>query len=321
MNGLGDAVSEKITLGISACLLGEKVRYDGGHKWDPYLTDTLGPYVDWVPVCPEVEVGMGIPREAVRLVGAADHSRLKGIRSGHDWTDAMLAYATRRLDGLVNLDGFIFKSKSPSSGMDRVKIYNNAGQVAAKGPGLFARQFMERFPLIPVEDEGRLHDPVLRENFIERIFAYHRLQQLWHQPFTRGVVVAFHTRQKLLLMSHSPSHYQKLGSLVASVKTHTPQTFQTAYSSLFMEALELKATVKKHTNVLTHMLGYLKKELSADDKASLLAVIDDYHQQLIPLVVPLTLLKHYLQKYEVTYLLDQSYLNPHPKELMLRNHG
>lgn len=312
----------KIKVGVSRCLLGDSVRFDGGHKRDRYLTDVLGAYFEWVPVCPEVEVGMGVPREAVRLVGDPKTPRLVGNKTGKDWTRAMRDYAEERLGRLEReeLCGFIFKSDSPSSGAFRVKVYNDKGQVAGSGSGAFAGAFLRRFPLVPVEEEGRLHDLGLRENFIERVFSFHRLRQL-SAHFSRGAAVAFHTRQKLLIMSHSPKHYQALGKLVARIKDHAPQTFMEAYTALFLEALSQRATVAKQVNVLLHILGYLKRDLDPAAKQDLLRVIEDYRRALVPLVVPLTLLKHYVTQQQVAYLCDQYYLSPHPKELMLRNHA
>lgn len=312
----------KIKVGVSRCLLGDPVRYDGGHKRDRYLTDVLSAYFEWVPVCPEVEAGMGVPREPVRLAGDPTRPRLVGRESGRDWTQAMRAYAERRLDRLAgeNLCGFIFKSDSPSSGVFRVKVYNEKGQVAGGGSGVFAGAFLRRFPLVPVEEEGRLHDLGLRENFIERVFSCHRLRQLGAR-FSRGAAVAFHTRQKLLIMSHSPKHYQALGTLVAQINRYAPRAFLEAYTALFLEALAIQATPAKHANVLQHILGYFKRDLDAAEKQDVLQVIEDYRRGLVPLVAPLTLLKHYVNKLQVAYLCDQYYLNPHPKELMLRNHA
>ncbi len=319
---LAENPGEKIPVGVSRCLLGENVRYDGGHKRDRYVTDVLARYFEWVPVCPEVEVGMGIPREAVRLVGDPKQPRLVGNKTGQDWTERMLAYARTRLDRLAKeeLCGFIFKSDSPSSGAFRVKVYQEKGQVAGTGSGMFARAFMERFPLIPVEEEGRLHDVALRENFIERIFSYYRLQQLT-KNYSRGAMVEFHTRQKLLLMSHSPKHYQALGKWVADIKQHAPQAFMQTYRTLFLEALAIKATPAKHANVLQHILGYFKKDLSSAERQDIVRVIEDFRKELVPLVVPLTLLQHYVRTRQVEYLCDQYYLYPHPKEWMLRNHA
>lgn len=317
-----NAVPEKIRLGISTCLLGKNVRYDGGHKLDRYIRDTLGQYFDWHPICPEAAAGFGIPREAVHLVGDPEHPRLMTVRSKKDLTDKMLAFSKKKITRLADehLCGYIFKTKSPSSGMERIKVYNEKGNPTGQSSGIFAKQFMLAFPDIPVIDEGRLHDINLRENFIERVFGYARLQHLWQQPYRRGAIVEFHSRQKLLIMSHSPKHYQAMGKLVASIKTLSKNDFVNAYTSAYLEALKHPATVKKHTNVLQHIMGYFKKELDQKDKQYLLGVINDYHQGLIPLIVPITLLKQYINKFDIDYLCRQVYLQPHPKELMLRNH-
>jgi uncharacterized protein YbgA (DUF1722 family)/uncharacterized protein YbbK (DUF523 family) len=311
----------KIKLGISACLLGEKVRFDGGHKLDRFITETLGKYVDFVPVCPEVECGLGIPREAMHLVAAADGPRLVTVRSQVDYTEQMLAWA-RKLEELETEDlcGFIFKSDSPSSGMERVKIYTGKGAAVKTGVGLFAREFMQHFPLLPVEEEGRLHDPGLRENFLERLFTLKRWRETLALGPKRGHLVDFHTRHKLLIMSHSPNHYAVLGKLVARVKEMSlPEIYET-YQALLMEALRLKTTIKKNVNVLQHVMGYFKRDLSAAEKEELLEVISNYHKGYIPLIVPITLLNHYVRKYDQPYLRSQYYLDPHPLELKLRNH-
>lgn len=312
----------KLKLGVSSCLLGNNVRYDGGHAHDHYLTDTLGRYVEYVPVCPEVECGLGIPREAMRLVGNVNNPRLMTVQSGKDYTDAMVRWARKRVRELAqdNLCGFIFKSKSPSSGMERVKVYDEHGVPAKKGVGLFARTFMEHFPLLPVEDEGRLHDPVLRENFIERIFVYNRWQAVREEKKRVGAVVDFHTRHKLLILSHSPAHYQAMGRLVAQAKTMPVSRLYAEYQSLLMESLKIKSTVRKNCNVLLHMMGYFKEQLSADEKQELLEIINQYRQSIVPLIVPITLINHFVRKYDQPYLKNQFYLQPHPAELQLRNH-
>jgi len=312
----------KVRLGISECLLGHNVRYDGGHKHDRYLTDTLGQFVEFVPVCPEVEVGLGVPREAMRLVGNPEQPRLVTIRTTIDHTERMLLWARRRVVELEKegLCGFIFKSKSPSSGMERVKIYNASGNPVGTGVGLFARVFMEHFPLLPVEDEGRLQDPELRENFIERVFVYRRWRLVEERPL-RGALVDFHTRHKLLILSHSPEHYRKLGRLVAEAASLPPRRLCQEYLSGLMAALKLKATPAKHLNVLQHAMGSFKKRLSADEKKELLEVFRAYREEILPLIVPVTLLNHYVRKYAEPYLSAQLYLNPHPLELKLRNHA
>lgn len=309
-------------LGISRCLLGDEVRFDGGHKRDSFLTEVLGNYVEWVPVCPEVEAGLGTPRESMRLVGDPRHPRLVTIKSGTDHTKAFERMSAHRIKELEELDlsGYVFKKDSPSCGIERVRIYNEHGMPGRNGIGLFARAFIEEFPLIPVEEEGRLCDPTLRENFIERVFCYRRWQDFVQSGVTRQAMVQFHTIHKYLLMAHSPQHYQALGRLVGQAHEYRPKELANRYGELFMNALAVKATVRKQVNVLQHILGYFKERLGAQEKAELLDVISEYHQGLTPLVVPLTLIKHYVRIFDVSYIRDQVYLNPHPKELMLRNH-
>jgi len=313
---------KKITLGISSCLLGNPVRYDGGHKLDHFLADTLGQYVDWVPVCPEVECGLPVPREAMHLVGDAVSPRLMTIRTGVDHTSRMRQWATKKVMALAaeDLCGFVFKSRSPSSGMRGVKIYSPEGVPISTGAGIFAKAFQDCFPLLPVEDEGRLHDPGLRENFIERVFVYKRWKEFRASDRTIGGLVSFHTSHKLLVMAHSPKHYSALGKLVADPKQVKRDELFERYFRTLMEGLQFLATVRKNTNVLQHMAGYFKKQLSADEKQELQDVITNYHRELVPLIVPMTLLQHYVRKYNAEYLKQQSYLNPHPLELMLRNH-
>ncbi len=311
-----------LRLGISRCLLGDEVRFDGGHKRDNFLTDVFGRYVEWIPVCPEVEAGLGTPREAMRLVGDPAHPRLLTITSGRDYTRVLEKMTTGRLAELGELDlsGYVFKRGSPSCGVERVRVYTEQGMPSHSGAGLFARAFVEQFPLIPVEEEGRLCDAPLRENFIERVFCYRRFQDLLESGVTRQALIQFHTIHKYLLMAHSPQHYQVLGRLVGQAERYRPKELARRYGELFMTALAVKATVRKHVNVLQHILGYFKGQLTAREKAELLGVIGDYHRGLTPLIVPLTLIKHYVQQFEVHYIRDQVYLNPHPKELMLRNH-
>jgi uncharacterized protein YbgA (DUF1722 family)/uncharacterized protein YbbK (DUF523 family) len=313
---------EKIKLGISTCLLGENVRYDGGHKLDRFLTDTLRQYVEYVPVCPEVECGLGVPRESMHLEGNPDSPRLVTIRTKQDMTDCMVQWAQKRVVQLEKKDlcGFIFKSDSPSSGMERIRVYNEKGIPVKKGVGIFARIFMDHFFLLPVEDEGRLHDPELRENFIERIFTLKRWREVLGKKESRGNVVDFHTKHKLLILSHSPKYYQMMGKLVAQAKNLPLKELYQEYQTLLMESLGLKTTPKKNANILQHMVGYFKEQLSSDEKQELLEVIDLYRKEIIPLIVPITLINHYVRKYDQPYLKKQIYLNPHPLELQLRNH-
>jgi uncharacterized protein YbgA (DUF1722 family)/uncharacterized protein YbbK (DUF523 family) len=313
----------KIKLGLSACLAGEKVRYDGGHRGDRFITDTLGQYVEFVTVCPEVECGLGVPREPMRLVGRPEAPRLLTVRTKQDHTQRLLNWARQRVEELArdDLDGFIFKAKSPSSGRARVKVYNERGVPSATGVGLFARIFMARFPLLPVEDEGRLHDPEIRENFLERLFFQRRWRELLASQPDLGDLVAFHTRHKLQFLAHSPEHYRQMGRLVAQVRELPVPELLAAYQGLALAALRLKATVSKNANVLYHLLGYFKKQLSGDGKQELLEIIDCYRKGLVPLIVPVTLINHYVRHYQEPYLREQFYLHPHPLELKLRNHA
>ena len=313
---------KSIKLGISTCLLGENVRYDGGHKLDQFLTNTLGQFVEYVPVCPEVECGLLVPRESMHLDGNPDSPRLVTSRAKQDMTDRMVQWARKRVVELEKEDlcGFIFKSDSPSSGMERVRVYNEKGMPLKKGVGIFTKIFMDHFPLLPVEDEGRLHNPKLRENFIERIFTLKRWRGTLVKKESRGNLVDFHTKHKLLILSHSQKHYQIMGKLVARAKDSPLKELGQQYQTLLMESLFLKTTSKKNANVLLHMMGYFKGQLSSDEKQELLEVIDHYRQEYIPLIVPMTLINHYVRKYDQPYLKQQVYLNPHPFELQLRNH-
>jgi uncharacterized protein YbgA (DUF1722 family)/uncharacterized protein YbbK (DUF523 family) len=314
-------MTRPINLGVSSCLLGEHVRYDGGHKHDRYITDTLGRYFTFVSVCPEVGCGMPVPREAMRLEGDPANPRLVTRRSGIDKTEQMLAFCRTRVRELETEDlcGFIFKKGSPSSGLYRVKVYSN-GMAARSGSGLFAAALTRHFPLLPVEEEGRLNDPDIRENFIERLFSLRRWKDLLLEKPDLGRLVAFHTCHKLQIMAHSPKIYREMGTLVAHGKEMKRAELLQRYEELFMKALALHATVSKNCNVLMHIMGYFKRELSRAEKEELLGVISHYHDHLVPLIVPLTLLKHYVNKYEQRYLQQQHYLSPHPAELMLRNH-
>ncbi len=312
----------KIRLGIAKCLLGERVRYDGGHKLDRYLTDILGSYVEWVPVCPEVECGMGIPREAVRLVGDAESPRLVGRQSGEDWTKRMKGWGKRRLGELENesICGYVFKYGSPSSGMNRVKVYRDGGGPSLDGVGLWAGMVMNRFPELPFEDEGRLNNAVIRENFISRVFTLRRWREAMADGGSPGKLVEFHTRHKLLVMAQSVEMYRAMGKVVAESGSKDFAGLVPEYFGMLSKALSYKATVKKHVNVLMHVLGYFKKNLDSDEKMELLEIIDQYHRELLPLSVPVTIVNHYVRKYGQNYLENQYYLHPYPAELMLRNH-
>ena len=306
-----------IRVGISACLLGDEVRYDGGHKRDAFLTTVLGPHVQWVKVCPEVEVGMGSPREPVRLVDDDGRIRMLTVNTGIDHSAAMTAYARRRVEALAeqNLSGYVLKKDSPSCGMARVKVYRGDGPAQRTGVGLFARALLDRFPHLPIEEEGRLADRELRENFVERIFAYRRLRDLFERRWTPGGLVRFHTAHKLLLMAHSPAAYTRLGRLVARAKDASRTDLRDGYTAAFMQALGVVATIERHTNVLQHMAGYFKRALDAASREELRTSIDEYHAGIVPHAVPMTLLRHHVRQQCIAYLAGQAYLDPYPKEL------
>ncbi len=313
---------EEIRIGISSCLLGEEVRYDGGHKRNALVTGALSGFMTFVPVCPEVEVGMPVPRPAIRLVRLGGGIRLIDPKHGVDHTEAMRSFSEARVRELEALDlsGYLLKKDSPSCGMERVKVYSEKGPGVRDGVGLFAEALLRRLPLLPVEEEGRLEDPRLRESFVERVFAYRRLRTLLAARWTVGDLVRFHTAEKLLLLAHEPKAYQSLGRLVARAKQLPRAEVASRYGEAFMKALRVPATRGKVCNVLQHMAGYFKERLESDEKAELQETIADHQRGLVPLVVPLTLLRHHVRKLGAPYLEGQTFLEPHPKELMLRNH-
>ena len=314
-SGLGE-----VRLGVSACLLGARVRFDGGHKRNRYLIDELGRHFEFVPFCPEVAIGMGTPRPSIRLVGDVQSPRAIGSRDdGLDVTNALHEYSASRAQRMEGLSGFIFKKDSPSCGMTRVKVYSDKGMPQRDGIGIFARAVQEANPLLPVEEEGRLNDPALRENFVSRVYAYARWQSLRQQGLTKKGLLDFHTRHKLLLMAHSPDAYRELGRLLARLDNETLQSLADRYIARVMEVLKARASRKRHVNVLQHMLGYLRKHVDVANRADLVNVIDDYRRGLVPLVVPMTLLQHYFRHDPDPWISRQVYMNPHPRELMLRN--
>jgi uncharacterized protein YbgA (DUF1722 family)/uncharacterized protein YbbK (DUF523 family) len=318
----GTGAFRPVRILISSCLLGDKVRYDGGDKRDELLVGTLGRFVRFVPVCPEVECGLPVPREAMRLAGNPAAPRLVTVKSGADLTDLMTSWARKRLRELEGLDlcGYICKKGSPSSGMERVKVYGPSGIPSNAGVGMFTKAFLEHFPLVPAEEEGRLRDPVLREMFIERVFTLRRFRDLLARGKNRGGLVEFHTDHKLLILSHGRERYSELGRLVARAKEVPLDELFARYQRTLMEALAHRATAGKCADVLLHMAGYFKTILDPGEKRELLELIDRYRTRMIPLIVPVTLLRHYVRKYDVAYLKRQVFLNPHPIELMLRNH-
>lgn len=311
-----------IRIGVSACLLGREVRYDGGHKRNEFLVDTLGAFVEFVSVCPEFEIGLGVPRETLRLERRGGRLHLLASQSGADHTARMSAYAAKRTAALTHEDlcGYVLKKDSPSCGMERVRAYGKSGIPSRDGVGLFAAALLARFPNLPVEEEGRLRDPRLRENFVARVFAYRRLQSFFSARWTVGGLVRFHTVHKLLLMAHSPQAYRELGRAVAAAWRAPRESLRREYEFLMMRALAKIATPARHANVMHHMLGYLRPHLDASGRSELAQLIDDYRGGLVPLVVPITMFRHHVAKFGIDYLRGQLYLQPHPKELMLRNH-
>jgi uncharacterized protein YbgA (DUF1722 family)/uncharacterized protein YbbK (DUF523 family) len=318
---MATGLQDQIRIGVSSCLLGMNVRFDGGHKKDSFVTGPLARFVEFVPVCPEVEVGMGTPRPTIRLERRGAEVRLVEPKGGADHTEAMRRWAESRLDGIERQDlcGWVLKKDSPSCGMERVRLYHK-GTATKEGRGIFAEALLARFPLLPVEEEGRLNDPWLRENFVERVFAYRRLKDLFAGRWTLGDLVRFHTAEKLLLLAHDPEAYRRLGRLVAGAKGAPREEVRSRYGEIFMHALARVAKAGKQANVLQHMAGYLKDQLPPEEKRELHEAIADFRKGLVPLVVPVTLLRHHVRKHGIAYLQGQTYLEPHPKELMLRNH-
>jgi len=319
-----ETLEPSLRLGISSCLIGEEVRWNGGHKRDAALLGLLSDYVEWFPLCPEVEIGFGTPRETIHLIGSVERPRLVGRRSGNDHTEAMQQWARERLEAIAgwNLHGFVLKRSSPSCGLFRVKVRNDKGMPEHTGRGIFAHELAKRFPLLPLEEEGRLIDLDLRENFIERAFVYKRWQRMLRDNSTPSGLVDFHTRHKLAVMAHSPKLYRALGQRVAVAGKAPWLELVEAYGAELFAALEVKATRGRHRNVLHHLLGFVKNELEADSKRELLKAIDDYAEGLTPLVVPLTLFKHHFRHLNTPeWVGQQIYLHPYPKELMLRSHA
>jgi uncharacterized protein YbgA (DUF1722 family)/uncharacterized protein YbbK (DUF523 family) len=304
-------------LGISTCLTGEPVRYEGGHKRDSYLMDTLGKHVDWVAVCPEVECGLSVPREAMHLAGDPEHPRLVTVQSSADLTDRMQQWAATRVHELEpeDLCGYVFKSKSPSCGLFRVKVYPEAGGPPRNGAGIFAAAFAARFPLLPLEEEGRLQDTGLRTNFLTRVFAVRRWKDYCRDDSSRGGLVAFHAAHKYLIMAHNPRGVSALGRIVATMKGRSLAQVQQAYFALLMDTLHSQATVSRTTNVLQHMAGYVRGHVSTDERRELAEEIERYRSGVSVLAAPVTLLKHYIRKYRIEYLAGQWFFSPYPEDL------
>jgi len=313
-------MTDKIKIGISSCLLGLEVRHDGSHKRDRYITNHLSEYFEFLPFCPEMAIGLGAPRPTIRLSKRGEEIRLVDSKNQElDYTDAMTSKSRQYSSQLPDLSGYILKNKSPSCGMDRVNLYNESGMPEKKGIGLFAQQLLALNPNLPIEEEGRLHDLGVRENFIERVFAYHRWQKMNSNGLTVAALMEFHQRHKLSLLAHDETVYRYLGKLVANTRVESLTEQADEYIRLFMQAMKKRCTRKRHVNVLQHSMGYLKKHIDRDDKRELLSLFDKYVKGQVPLVVPLTLLKYHFRKNPQEYISKQFYLSPYPEELMLRN--
>ncbi|MGL6312337.1 YbgA family protein [Vibrio sp. WXL103] len=313
-------LATKAKVGISSCVLGEKVRFDSGHKISNFVTKELSSYLEFISVCPEVGIGLSVPRPTIRLISNDERIALVETKDEtKDYTDLMIDFSNAQVDRLSRelLCGYIVCAKSPTCGMERVKVYKNK-RADKEGVGMYTEILMQRMPWLPVEEDGRLNDPVLRENFISRIYS---LQDLYHSmgdEVTRGKIVAFHSRYKLTLMAHHPDSYRSLGQLVANIKDYSTEEFFDKYRLEFMNAMKKRASRKNNTNVLMHIQGYFKRSLDKPQKAELAKVIDDYRTGMLPLLAPLTLIKHYLSTYPDDYLANQKYLEPYPQELRLR---
>ena len=315
--------AEPIRLGVSACLLGAEVRFDAGHKRDRYLTDRLGAQVEWLPVCPELEAGFGLPRPVIQLRGGEIGDRFVLRGEGTDVTEQMATWADGRVTELANagLDGFVLKKDSPSCGMARVRVHSDDSPMATRtGVGHFARRVMAAMPGLPVEEEGRLNDPVLRERFIEAIFSHNRWRLLVAQGLSRRRLVAFHEAHKMLILAHDEGIYRELGRVVAAFGREPDDVLYGRYAEGFLEAFRRPATISRHVNVLEHLFGHLKRCLGAPEKREIRATIEDYRAGRVPLVVPISLLRFLVEAHEVEYVRGQLYLEPHPREMMLRNH-
>lgn len=306
---------------MSSCLLGQEVRYDGGHKRDRFIVDTLGQYFEFVPICPEMALGLGVPRQPIRLQGSKKSIRVVGVDDPSiEVTQKLSDYAMKILDTHKDLSAYIFKSKSPSCGIERVKIYNpKTGIPNPDGTGQYAKMFIDHWPELPVEEEGRLNDPILRENFLERVFTYKRWQELVDRGVSSASIVEFHTQHKLMILAHNQQAYRKLGQMIADCGSSDINEFAGFYIRQLMSTMKIPAKRKNHTNVLQHIQGYLKKHIDAHDKQELGEVIERYRLGQLPLIVPITLLNHHFRKHPNEYISQQIYLNPHPPELMLRN--
>ncbi|MFD6950714.1 hypothetical protein A6A08_14385 [Nocardiopsis sp. TSRI0078] len=307
-------------VGVSSCLLGAPVRYNGGHSRSRFLTDELDRHVDWLPVCPEAEIGLGVPRPTLRLQRREGEDRVVSSADGADHSDELARTADHHLARLRLLDGYVLKNKSPSCGLFALPVFDDdGGRVDGKGRGAFARRLTELLPALPVEEQGRLMDPVLREMFVQRVFAHARLRELWESPWRPRDLVVLHTRHKLQLMSHSPDGYRETGRIVARAGASAPEETEAAYTEAFHRAMAVRPSRGKHVNALQHAFGMLSPLLDDARRHDLLAAIEDYRHEQVPLSVPVALLRHHCTAEDVAWARDQTYLRPYPDELRLRH--
>ncbi|AQT59475.1 DUF523 and DUF1722 domain-containing protein [Cellvibrio sp. PSBB023] len=312
----------KIPVGVSQCLLGEQVRFDGGHKRSRYLTDVLSSFIEFRPVCPEVAIGLGVPRKPIRLMVMGEETRVVGVADPSlDVTDALVAQAELAVQQMPDICGYVFMQNSPSCGVFGMKRYRTNGYTMdAKGRGAYAKRFMELMPYLPVEEAGRLNDAGLRENFLTRVFAFHDFKTHLAQAPTAKKLIAFYSRYKYQVMAHHVPSYFEIGRFLSNLAGRDIESCRDQFFQLFMAALSHHATRKGNTNAMMHLRGYLKDILSTQDKQELSQLIDSYKAGMVPLVVPLTLLKHHLLKLDNPYLKAQTFWSPHPEQLGLRNY-
>ena len=314
-----------IKLGVSACVIGEKVRFDSGHKKSHFVADELSPFVEYVPVCPEVGIGLSVPRPTIRLLDRDDGLGVRLVDTKNaeiDHTEKMNQFCEKKINQLIDqeLCGYVVCAKSPTCGMERVKVYRENGYVSAEkiGVGIYTEKLMQQMPWLPIEEDGRLNDPILKENFVFRIFTLHDFYQAMSAGISRGAIVKFHSRYKLVLMAHSPKDYQGLGQLVAEIANYELDEFYQIYRTRFMQAIANRASRKNNTNVLMHIQGHFKKVLDKEQKAELSELIDAYRLGKMPLLAALTLINHYLREFPDPYISSQAYINPYPENLRLR---
>ena len=313
--------SVKPSIAISGCLMGEAVRYNGGHKENRFCSKVLSEYFEFVTLCPEIAIGLGVPREPIRLIGEPKDPRARGaVDVSRDVTAPLAEYGRQMANELDDICGYIFMHKSPSCGLERVKLYRPDGLARQEGAqGVYSRAFCEMRPDLPVEEDGRLCDPVLRENFLVRVYAYSAWQALLAQGLSRGALMAFHSRYKYQLMANNPDQYKKIGRLLGSMGRGDAEEIGPLYFSQLMQALKRCATRGTHSNVLQHISGYLRGAIATEDRHELQALIDQYRSGIVPLIAPLTLLKHLFRRHPDPYIAQQVYLQPHPENLSLRN--